>query len=103
LKTFIEAFCYKKGQFSRTALSLSIGVCITLFLFLFLGLFTGATFFGWWLVPEFNATAAATVLFTLSSLYVANHNFGNQGLNPDEIKTLRSKVDSMVDSVKGEE
>lgn len=101
---FAEIFFYKNGQMSKTAIFLSIATFVLLLLWIFQSLFAGTEFGGWWTIPDFNASAGVTILFTLSALYVANHKLpgSQETVSPEQWAELRQQVGDLVDSVSGE-
>ena len=66
-------FAFKNGKISKTAIILSVTTFLILSLWVFQSLFAGVTFFGWWLIPEFNTMAASGIEAIVSSLYILNH------------------------------
>ena len=68
LRSIYEAFCYKHGQLSKTAIFLSLATLLLLGMWGFQSLFVGVVFFGWWTVPAFSPGAATSVMATLSAL-----------------------------------
>lgn len=99
----IRALFYKNGEVSKTAILLTLGSFALMGLWIFQSLFAGAEFGGWWTVPEFNATAGVTILFTFSALYVTNHKIrgSQETITPAEITELCQQVGDLVQSVKG--
>ncbi len=106
LKKIIRPFFYKNGVFSKTAFFLTIATVIVLCLYPFQTLFVGTVFAGWWTVPAFNVSAGVTILFTLATLYVTNHNRRLNGkpevVTPEELADLKVKVEAMVKSMTGD-
>jgi len=99
-----EAFCYKHGQLSKTAIFLSLATLILLFLWVFQSLFAGVTFLGWWIVPAFSSGAAASVMGVLASLYLVNHSKLVRGEPTVEtLEEIRNSMDRIVAAVKGED
>ncbi len=104
MKKLVRTFFYKDGKISKTSIFLTIATFLTLLLWPFQALFVGAEFGGWWTVPAFDATSAVTILFTLSTLYVANHKLTGQReeVSPQQMETLRTQVGDWVGAVQGD-
>lgn len=102
--SLIETFFHKENKLSKTAIILSVTTFIVLGLYLFQSLFSGSEFFGWWTVPGFDPSAGVTILFAVSTLYVANHKLRSSAevITPEQVAELRDKVDVLVDSVSGD-
>lgn len=105
MKTFIRAFFYKNGEFSKTAVFLTAATFILLALWPFQALFAGTELLGWWTVPEFNATAAMTVLFGLGSLYAVNHGWVNKdkGASTEQVQQIQSQLEGILNRFSGKE
>jgi len=105
IRSVFEAFCYKRGQLSKTAIFLSLATLILLALWTFQSLFAGVVFFTWWTVPEFSAGAATSVMATLSALYLVNHSklVRSDPDSPEAFEEAREAVDKVVAAVKRED
>jgi len=97
----IKAFIFKDGEVSKTAILLSIAGLVLVTLWPFQSLFAGVCFFGWWTIPVFDPGAAASVITTLSGLYLLNHSKFMRG-SIEEAKDLvetKEKLDLVVDKL----
>jgi len=103
MKSLIKTFFYKNNSISKTAIFLSLATFILLILWPFQALFVGVNFFGWWVIPEFSASAATSVLGTLAALYAVNHGWTNRegGITTEELAEMRTKMEETMNIVKG--
>lgn len=80
-------FTHKDGKWSKTAFWLSLFTLIAAILWPFQSLMAGFVIYGW-TVPAFDVQAAATMLFTVFTLYVANHKIKTK-VNKDGVEVER--------------
>jgi len=103
MNKLLDIFIKKNNSISKTAIFLSLATFILLILWPFQALFVGTNFFGWWVIPEFSASAATSVLGTLAALYAVNHGWTNRedGITTEELAEMRTKMEETMNIVKG--